>query len=43
MNRFGIEGGITMSLTEIELKFGAVRRQVREIEKKVLTYLKEHR
>jgi len=40
--RFGIEDGITTTLNEIELKFGVAREQVREIEKKVLTYLKEH-
>ena len=41
--RFGIENGITETLTEIELRFGVSREQVRGIEKKVLTYLKEHR
>jgi len=40
--RFGIEAGVTATLDEIGLKFGAGREQVREIEKKVLDYLKEH-
>lgn len=40
--RFGIEDGITRTLNEIELKFGVEREKVREIETKVLTYLKEH-
>lgn len=40
--RFGLEDGLTTTLDEIELRFGAGREQVREIEKKVLTYLKEH-
>lgn len=40
--RFGVEDGLTTTLDEIELRFGAGREQVREIEKKVLTYLKEH-
>lgn len=39
--RFGVEDGITTSLSEIELKFGVEREKVREIEKKVLMYLKE--
>ena len=40
--RFGIQDGITTTLNEIELKFGVEREQVREIEKKVLTYLKKY-
>lgn len=40
--RFGVEDGLTTNLDEIELRFGARREQVREIEKKLLTYLKVH-
>lgn len=40
--RFGVEDGLTTTLDEIELRFGTGRKQVRELEKKVLTYLKEH-
>lgn len=40
--RFGVEDGVTATLDEIRLKFGAGREQVREIERKVLNYLKEH-
>jgi DNA-directed RNA polymerase, sigma subunit (sigma70/sigma32) len=42
ITRFGIEDGITMSLREIELRFGVSREQIREIEKKVLNYIKAH-
>lgn len=42
ISRFGIEDGITRSLSEIEMTFGITREQVREIEKKVLNYIKEH-
>jgi len=42
ISRFGIEDGITRSLNEIEMRFGVTRAQVREIEKKVLNYIKEH-
>jgi len=34
--------GKTTTLTEIELKLGVSREQVREIERKVLSYIKEH-
>ena len=40
--RFGVEDGLTTTLDDIVLRFGAGREQVREIEKKVLTYLKVH-
>jgi len=40
--RLGIEDGMPKTLIEIEVRFGIYREQVREIEKKVLTYLKEH-
>lgn len=40
--RFGLEDGITTTLNEIKLRFGVEREQVREIEKKMLMYLKEH-
>lgn len=40
--RFGLEDGLTMTLDDIVLRFGAGREQVREIEKKVLTHLKVH-
>ncbi|MBC2724710.1 sigma factor-like helix-turn-helix DNA-binding protein [Desulfosporosinus sp.] len=40
--RFGIDDGIPKTLIEIEVRFGVDREQVREIEKKVRTYLKEH-
>jgi len=42
MTRFGIEDEKTTTLTEIELKLGVSREQVREIERKVLSYIKEH-
>jgi len=42
ISRFGIEDGITRSLSEIEMRYGVTREQVREIEKKVLNYIKEH-
>lgn len=42
ISRVGIEDGITMSLSEIELRFGVSREQIREIEKKVLNYIKAH-
>lgn len=42
ISRFGIEDGITRSLSEIQTCFGVSREQVREIEKKVLNYIKEH-
>ncbi|SDH43795.1 sigma factor-like helix-turn-helix DNA-binding protein [Desulfosporosinus hippei] len=40
--RFGIEDGLTVRLNEIEIKLGVKKEQVREIEKKVLKYLKKH-
>ena len=40
--RFGVGDGFTTTLDEIQLRFGAGREQVREIEKKVLAFLKEH-
>ena len=42
MTRFGIEDEKTTTLTEIELKLGVSPEQVREIESKVLIYIKEH-
>ena len=40
--RFGIEDGVTASLSEIESRFGVSRKQVREIEKQVLSYIRGH-
>lgn len=42
VKRFGLEDGITRSLSEIELRFGLSREQVRKIEKKVLDYVRSH-
>ncbi|WP_042338885.1 sigma factor-like helix-turn-helix DNA-binding protein [Desulfosporosinus youngiae] len=42
ITRFGIEDGVTKSLSDIESIFGVSREQVCEIEKKVLRYIKEH-
>ncbi|MCB8818532.1 sigma factor-like helix-turn-helix DNA-binding protein [Desulfosporosinus shakirovi] len=42
VERFGLEDGITRSLSEIELRFGLPREQVRKIEKKVLDYVRSH-
>ncbi|MDD2212634.1 MAG: sigma factor-like helix-turn-helix DNA-binding protein [Desulfitobacteriaceae bacterium] len=42
ISRFGIEDGITRSLSEIQTCLGVSREQVREIEKKVLNYIKEY-
>lgn len=40
--RFGIDDGITKTLVETELQLGALPDEVRQIEKKVLIYLREH-
>ncbi len=40
--RFGIDDGVTASLSEIESRFGVSREKVREIEKRVLTYIRDH-
>lgn len=42
ISRFGLEDGITRSLSEIQTNLGVSREQVREIEKKVLNFIKEH-
>ncbi|WP_434512140.1 sigma factor-like helix-turn-helix DNA-binding protein [Desulfitobacterium sp. AusDCA] len=42
VSRFGLEDGVTRTLSEIQTSLGVTREQVREIEKKVLGYLKEH-
>lgn len=41
-SRFGIEDGITRSLSEIQSCLGVSREQVREIEKKMLNYIRMH-
>jgi len=42
VKRFGLEDGITRSLSEIELRFGLSREQVRKLEKIVLDYVRSH-
>lgn len=40
--RFGIDDGVTASLSEIEIRFRVSREQVCEIEKRVLSYIRVH-
>lgn len=42
ISRFGLYDGITRSLSEIQTSLGVSCEQVREIETKVLDYIKEH-
>ncbi|MEA4901745.1 sigma factor-like helix-turn-helix DNA-binding protein [Desulfitobacterium sp.] len=40
--RFGLDNGITLTLAEIESRFGISRSNYHEIEKRMLNYLRTH-
>jgi len=40
--RFGLDNGVTSSLEQLQEGFGVTREQVRDIEKKVLRFLRNN-
>jgi DNA-directed RNA polymerase sigma subunit (sigma70/sigma32) len=40
--RFGLDNGMTSSLKQLQERFGVTREQVRDIEKKVLRFLRNN-